>query len=90
VIGVPDAASGEAVKAFVVRGDPALDAETVRDLSHADVGIGEHCLGGLDVVLREFRRTASICEPMSGLDRTSSFQGKGAKVWKWRIAVTAS
>ena len=33
--------------------------EAVRDLSHADVGIGEHCLSGLDVVLREFRRTAS-------------------------------
>jgi long-chain acyl-CoA synthetase len=31
VIGVPDAASGEAVKAFVVRGDPDLDAEAVRD-----------------------------------------------------------
>ncbi len=31
VIGVPDAARGEAVKAFIVRGDPALDAETVRD-----------------------------------------------------------
>ena len=31
VIGVPDAASGEAVKAFVVRGDPALDAGAVRD-----------------------------------------------------------
>ncbi|MGB6177634.1 MAG: AMP-binding protein [Methylocella sp.] len=30
VIGVPDGASGEAVKAFVVRGDPDLDAETVR------------------------------------------------------------
>jgi hypothetical protein len=31
----------------------------VRDLRHADVGIGEHCLGGLDVVVREFRRAAS-------------------------------
>jgi len=31
----------------------------VRDLGHADVGIGEHRLGGLDVVVREFRRTAS-------------------------------
>ena len=31
VIGVPDAATGEAVKAFIVRGDPALDAGTVRD-----------------------------------------------------------
>jgi hypothetical protein len=31
----------------------------VRDLSHADVGIGEQRLGGLDVVVREFRRPAS-------------------------------
>jgi long-chain acyl-CoA synthetase len=31
VIGVPDGASGEAVKAIIVRGDPALDAAAVRD-----------------------------------------------------------
>jgi len=37
VIGVPDAASGEAVKAFVVRGDPALDAETVRDFCRGEL-----------------------------------------------------
>jgi long-chain acyl-CoA synthetase len=37
VIGVPDAATGEAVKAFVVRGDPALDAETVRDFCKGDL-----------------------------------------------------
>jgi long-chain acyl-CoA synthetase len=30
VVGVPDASSGEAVKAFIVRSDPALDAEGVR------------------------------------------------------------
>jgi hypothetical protein len=35
-------------------------AEAVRDLMrHAYVGIGEYRLGGLDVVVREFRRTAS-------------------------------
>src|ERR1700687_2990472 len=34
------------------------DAEAVRDLSHADVGIGEHRLGGLDVLVREVRRAA--------------------------------
>jgi acyl-CoA synthetase (AMP-forming)/AMP-acid ligase II len=37
VIGVPDAASGEAVKAFIVRGDPALDAETVRDFCRGEL-----------------------------------------------------
>src|ERR1700730_1296437 len=37
VIGVPDAASGEAVKAFIVRGDPALDASTVRDFCSCEV-----------------------------------------------------
>jgi hypothetical protein len=31
----------------------------VRDLRHADIGIGEHRLGGLDVVVGGFRRTAS-------------------------------
>jgi hypothetical protein len=31
----------------------------VRDLCHADVGISEHRLGSLDVVVREFWRTAS-------------------------------
>ena len=35
------------------------DAEAVRDLRHADVGIGEHRLGALDVVVRQFRRSAS-------------------------------
>jgi hypothetical protein len=31
----------------------------VRDLNYADVGIGEHRLGGLDVFVGEFRRPAS-------------------------------
>jgi hypothetical protein len=31
-------------------------AEAVRDLRHADVGIGKHRLGGLDVVVGEFWR----------------------------------
>jgi hypothetical protein len=35
------------------------DAEPLRDLSYGDVGIGEHRLGGLDVVVGEFRRPAS-------------------------------
>jgi long-chain acyl-CoA synthetase len=37
VIGVPDEASGEAVKAFIVRGDPALDAGTVRDFCKGEL-----------------------------------------------------
>jgi hypothetical protein len=35
------------------------DAEPVCDLGHANVGIGEHRLGALDVVVGEFRRPAS-------------------------------
>ena len=31
----------------------------MRDLSHADVGIGQQRLSGLDVIVREFGRTAS-------------------------------
>jgi long-chain acyl-CoA synthetase len=37
VIGVPHAATGEAVKAFIVRGDPALDAKTVRDFCRCEL-----------------------------------------------------
>ena len=35
------------------------NAKPVRDLRHADVGVGEHRLSGLDVVVRQLRRTAS-------------------------------
>jgi hypothetical protein len=35
------------------------DPEAVRDLRHADVRIGQHRLGGLDVVVGEFGRTAA-------------------------------
>ena len=35
------------------------DADALCDLRHADIWIGEHCLGGLDVLVRQFRRTAS-------------------------------
>jgi long-chain acyl-CoA synthetase len=37
VIGVPDAATGEAVKAFIVRGDPALDASAIRDFCRREL-----------------------------------------------------
>jgi len=37
----------------------------MRDLRHADVGIGKHRLGGLDVVVGEFWRAPSgaACAP---------------------------
>jgi hypothetical protein len=35
------------------------NARTVSDLSHAEVGIGEHRLSGLDVVVRQLQRTTS-------------------------------
>ncbi|MGH6847104.1 MAG: AMP-binding protein [Methylocella sp.] len=37
VIGVPDESSGEVVKAFIVRGDPALDAAAVRDFCRREL-----------------------------------------------------
>ncbi len=37
IVGVPDPASGEAVIAFVVRSDPALDAAAVRDFCHREL-----------------------------------------------------
>src|SRR5215217_4671015 len=35
------------------------DTETLRDLCYGDVGVSKHRLGGLDIVLRQFRRAAS-------------------------------
>ncbi len=37
VIGVPDAATGEAVKAFIVRGDSGLDTSTVREFCRSEL-----------------------------------------------------
>jgi hypothetical protein len=55
-------------------------AEAVRDLRHADVGIGEHRLGGLDVVVREFWRTASgaTCPPGGGEARLGALPDQAA------------
>jgi hypothetical protein len=35
------------------------NTEALRDLRDGNVGIGEHRIGGLDIVIREFWRTAS-------------------------------
>src|SRR3954451_8272831 len=35
------------------------DTKALRDLSDGDIRIGEHRLGGLNVIVGEFRRTAS-------------------------------
>jgi hypothetical protein len=52
----------------------------VRDLSHADVGIGEQRLGGLDVVVREFRRPASgaASAPRGGKPRLGALPDQAA------------
>jgi hypothetical protein len=52
----------------------------VRDLSYADVGISEHRLGGLDVVVRQFRRTTSgaACAPRSGKARLGALPDQAA------------
>jgi acyl-coenzyme A synthetase/AMP-(fatty) acid ligase len=52
VIGVPDAASGEAVKAFIVRGDPALDAKTVRHFCRCELA---------SYKCRDWSSSATIC-----------------------------
>jgi hypothetical protein len=56
------------------------DAEAVRDLSHADVGIGEQRLGGLDVVVREFRRPGSgaASAPRGGKPRLGALPDQAA------------
>ena len=56
------------------------DAEAVRDLGHAVVGIGQHRLGGFDVVVRQFRRTASgaACAPRGGKARLGALSDQAA------------
>jgi len=51
------------------------DAEAVRDLSHADVGIGEHRLGGLDVLLSN---AAIIATPANITPYNSTIESTGA------------
>jgi len=52
----------------------------VRDLRHAGVGIGEHRLGGLDVVVGEFWRTTSgaTCAPGVGKARVGALADQAA------------
>jgi len=56
-----------AIAAYVDRG--GRDAEAVRDLRHADVGIGQHCLGGLNVIVSQFRRTVTRSPPCGSKPR---------------------
>ena len=52
----------------------------MRDLSHADVGIGEHRLSGLNVLVRQFRRAASRTanSPRGGEARLGAFSDQTA------------
>jgi len=52
----------------------------VPDLSHADVGIGQHRLGGLDVVVGQFRRAASCAAntPRGGRARLGALPDEAA------------
>jgi len=58
----------------------------VRDLIHADVGIGQRRLGGLDVVVREFRRTASgaASTPRGGKARLSALPDQATLEFRQR------
>ena len=47
------------------------DTKALRDLSDGDVGIGQHRPGSLDIVLAEFRRTASSATEPPGGGQTS-------------------
>jgi hypothetical protein len=57
-------------------------AAAVRDLNHADVGMASIALGGLDVVVREFQRTASRAAnaPRSGEARLGALSDQAAKL----------
>jgi putative membrane protein len=58
----------------------------VRDLSRANVGIGEQRLDGLDVVVREFRRSAfgAADAPRGGKPRLRAFPGQAALEFRQR------
>jgi len=56
------------------------DAEAVRYLGHGDVGIGEHRLGGLDIVIGEFRGASSSAAgaPRGGKARLGALPDQAA------------
>src|SRR5271169_3550339 len=62
------------------------DAEPLRDLSYSDVGIGEQRLGGLDVVVGEFRRSASGAAgaPRGGQARLGTLANQAALEFRQR------
>jgi hypothetical protein len=62
------------------------DAEPLRNLSYSDVGIGEHRLGGLDVIIGEFRRTASraASAPRGGKARLGALPDQAALEFRQR------
>ena len=57
-----------------------------RDLGHADVGVRQHRLGGLDVVVREFRRLASgaASAPRGGKPRLGALPDQAALEFRQR------
>ena len=58
----------------------------MRDLGDADVGIGQHRLGGLDVVIGEFWRTASRAAgaPSGGKARLGALPDQAALEFRQR------
>ena len=68
VISVPDAATGEAVKAFIVRGDPALDGGMVRDFCRLEVA---------STKCQNSSNSARICRSRTSAKSCAGSCGKG-------------
>src|SRR5271170_2161668 len=62
------------------------DTETVRDLRDTDVGVGEHRLGSLDVVIGEFRRSpdGTASTPRGGEARLGTLPDQAALEFRQR------
>src|SRR4051794_32327259 len=62
------------------------DTKALRDLSDGDVGVSEHRLGGLDVILSEFRGTTAgtAKTPGSGQTRLSTLPDQAALEFRQR------